>query len=335
MIAYLYSAIIGLALASSLLLWESRPTAAPAALSAPPASESASTPTTDRESAAASLLLALGNAQPSAAIIGAVVEWSIAEDGCLHACTENNAPRLSAVERNNPWNTTQPGFNDTGCHMADCVRQYATWDDGIAATAHTLTNGLYPDVVAALLRNDPEAFKAALWASPWAASRYNGGAGWPSYQAAALAAKPAVTSNPISLAGDCGYNVQVAIEANGGALRNVRIAPGETFSFNATMGNPAAIPFVTCAGVPGGNWCNLAARYAQVARALGLALAFEDHGVGDLGGGPENSVAIWNVGGQAGSAGESQDLEITNTTSQPVTFQARVDGDQLIIEGGL
>lgn len=80
---------------------------------------------------------------------------------------------------------------------------------------------------------------------------------------------------------------------------------------------------------------NLAARYAQVARALGLTPIFEDHGVGDLGGGPENSVAIWNVGGQAGSAGDAQDLEITNTTGAAVTFRARVDGEQVVIEGGV
>jgi len=142
----------------------------------------------------------------------------------------------------------------------------------------------------------------------------------------------AAESNPITVGGDaCGWNVQVALDARGGALRNVSVAPGETFSFNATMGDPAAIPYQTCAGVPGGNWCNLAARYAQAARAIGLTPRFHDDGVGDLGGGPENSVAIWNIGGQAGSVGDAQDLEITNTTGRIVTFRARDLGGAVAI----
>ena len=58
---------------------------------------------------------------------------------------------------------------------------------------------------------------------------------------------------------------------------------------------------------------------------------FHDHGVGDLGGGPENSVAIWNIGGQAGSVGGAQDLEITNTTGRIVTFRARDLGGAVAI----
>jgi len=304
---------------------------------AAPAAEQVLFVTTDREQAALALLSAIGNPQPSAAILSEVVDWSLAEDG-----------GSDAMSRNNPWNTTMCGFGQARAINGDgaCgVGAYPTMEDGIAANAATLGQGNFADVRAALLANDPEAFKTALWASPWAASHYSGGVGWPQYQIEAAPAPPAApaapalsvpqfASNPISLAGDCGYNVQVAIDANGGALQHVVIWPGETFSFNASMGSPVAIPFVTCAGVPGGNWCNLAARYAQVARALGLVPQFEDHGVGDLGGGPENSVAIWNVGGQAGSEGESQDLEITNTTSQAVTFQTRVDGDRLIVEGG-
>lgn len=142
----------------------------------------------------------------------------------------------------------------------------------------------------------------------------------------------AAESNPIAVGGDaCGWNVQVALDARGGALRSVTLAPGETFSFNATMGDPGAIPYQTCAGVPGGNWCNLAARYAQAARAIGLTPRFHDHGVGDLGGGPENSVAIWNVGGLPGSGDGRQDLEITNTTGRNVTFRARDLGGAVTI----
>ena len=142
----------------------------------------------------------------------------------------------------------------------------------------------------------------------------------------------AAESNPITVGADaCGWNVQVALDARAGALRNIQVAPGQTFSFNATMGDPADIPYQTCAGVPGGNWCNLAARYAQAARAIGLVPRFQDHGVGDLGGGPENSVAIWNVGGLPGTADGRQDLEITNTTGRIVTFRARDLGGAVAI----
>jgi hypothetical protein len=45
-------------------------------------------------------------------------------------------------------------------------------------------------------------------------------------------------------AGDMRYNIEVALNANGGALRRVLIAPGETFSFNAALGpRPTRLPW--------------------------------------------------------------------------------------------
>ncbi len=134
----------------------------------------------------------------------------------------------------------------------------------------------------------------------------------------------AITTND----GDCGYNVVVALDANSSALRNVVIPPGGTFSFNATMGNPSSIDYRTCEGVPGGNWCNLAARYSQVARALGLSPEFQDHNA-DLGAGRENSVTIWNEDGQAGG----QDLLITNTLPHTVSFRAEQRDESIVIIG--
>jgi hypothetical protein len=64
---------------------------------------------------------------------------------------------------------------------------------------------------------------------------------------------------------------------------------------------------------------------------MGMQLQFQDHNVGDLGGGPENSVAIWNVGGQRGG----QDLLITNTTNQTVQFLVQNDGSSITIVGGV
>lgn len=144
-------------------------------------------------------------------------------------------------------------------------------------------------------------------------------------------------SNPIGVANDpagdpCGTNVATALED--GTLRNVRIAPGETWSYNMSWGGHDRL-YYNCAGVYGGNLCNLAARYAQTARALGLTPIFQDHGVGDLGGGPENSVAIWNLNDGPGNHGVALDLLLTNPTSRLVWLRA-VDGDgSVVIEGGM
>lgn len=156
------------------------------------------------------------------------------------------------------------------------------------------------------------------------------------YRAREAQAQPSgVASSPLSLAGDCGHNVRVALDASGGALRRVTIPPGATWSFNATMGNPAAIPYVSYAGVPGGCWCDLAARYAVVGAQLGLVPTFEHHGIALAGVPYEYSVAIWNTGGGAGSAGPAQDLELTNTTGRTIVLTAREDGGMVTIEGGV
>jgi murein DD-endopeptidase MepM/ murein hydrolase activator NlpD len=125
----------------------------------------------DREQRALDLLVAVGNDKPTSDIVSWVVEWSLFED-------RSNG----AIDRNNPWNTTQPGFNDTGCNMADCVREYPTWQDGLAATVHTLTNGSYNELVAGMQTNDPQRALQGLVNSPWAASHYNYGVDWPQYQ---------------------------------------------------------------------------------------------------------------------------------------------------------
>jgi murein DD-endopeptidase MepM/ murein hydrolase activator NlpD len=135
---------------------------------------------TPREEWALALLTALGNAQPSAGIVGAVVEWTIAEDG-----------GDGAMNRNNPLNTTHCGYGHTGAINGDgaCgVGGYPTFVDGIAANAATLEQANFAEVRAALLANEPEAFKRALWASGWAESRYSGGAAWPQARSPAVPA---------------------------------------------------------------------------------------------------------------------------------------------------
>ena len=137
--------------------------AAPAQLPAPVAVAA-----TDRERWAIDFLAALGNSTPSAATVDMIVEWTRAEDA-----------GVGALRRNNPLNTTQPGFAENVTINVDGVKGYATRAAGIAASVHTITNGLYDPVVAALRANDPNAARAALWASPWAASHYGYGARWP------------------------------------------------------------------------------------------------------------------------------------------------------------
>ncbi|HEU5104018.1 MAG TPA: hypothetical protein VFU22_33610 [Roseiflexaceae bacterium] len=150
-------------------------------------------------------------------------------------------------------------------------------------------------------------------------------------------AQAGTTSVPLSLAGDVGFNVLSALGAQDGALRNVTIQPGQTWSFNATLGSPAYVEIRTVGGVPGGGWCDLASRYVQAVRPLlpPEAVRFVNHvtasGIRIADVADDDAVSIWNVNGQAGSSGQSQDLEITNTLSVPLHFQVIERGDQQIV----
>lgn len=132
-----------------------------------------------------------------------------------------------------------------------------------------------------------------------------------------------VSSTQIDLSGSdsCSRNVLVGIKYGQLNGRNVVIPPGATWSFVAAMGVPSSTPYEYCAGILAGNLCNFAARYAYVAKELGLQVRFQDHFPGDdttdLGGGPENQVAILFED----DGTPIQDLEITNTTDRPVLFR--------------
>ncbi len=280
----------------------------------------------DRERWAYDLATRLGNPQPSADIVALIVAWTNAEDRSA-----------GAFERNNPLNTTE---NSAAMMVinSDSVKGYASYEDGMFATVQTLSYNHpgYAEIVAGIQTNDVDRALAGIHTSPW-------GTDIQTVESIYRTEKPAahqfadtnnmIASNPIALTNDdCGWNVSAALNANGAALQHVRLAPGETFSFNATMGDPVVIEYRNCMGVPGGNWCNLAARYAQVARAIGLTPQFQDHGVGDLGAGAENSVAIWN---EDGVAGNGQDLLIQNTTNRLATFRATQQGDSIVIVGSV
>ena len=63
------------------------------------------------------------------------------------------------VYANNPLNTKQPAPN---MPYTGAVQQYATPAQGAAATAATITNGYYPDIVAALKSGNPASMLSSL-----------------------------------------------------------------------------------------------------------------------------------------------------------------------------
>lgn len=99
----------------------------------------------------------------------------------------------------NPWNTIQGGYpGATKYNDKPGVKNYTRLEDGIDATYKTITNGIYPNIVAALkkgLKDKTEAYNLAvslqkqgkdLWA--WVRGPYSKSSDLPGYVAAVLAA---------------------------------------------------------------------------------------------------------------------------------------------------
>lgn len=122
-----------------------------AALGSSSGAGTATTPATDREQWAHDFLTRLGMPVTSENV-RAVVAWEKAE---------------GTRAQYNPLATTQgmPGatrFNSVG------VKNYLSYDDGIAANIKAITNGRYENVLAALRAgNSAEAVAQAIAASPW------------------------------------------------------------------------------------------------------------------------------------------------------------------------
>src|SRR5215469_6272082 len=69
---------------------------------------------------------------------------------------------------NNPFNTTQPGFGSLGNYNSVGVKNYATPEGGINATAATLMNGRYGNILQAMRSGTSAlAMAEALQNSPW------------------------------------------------------------------------------------------------------------------------------------------------------------------------
>jgi hypothetical protein len=89
--------------------------------------------------------------------------------------TSENVKAVSAWEQAegtkasfNPLATTQSGFSGETRFNSVGVKNYATYQNGIDANVHALTNGRYPNVLAALQAgNDATAVAQAIKDSPW------------------------------------------------------------------------------------------------------------------------------------------------------------------------
>jgi hypothetical protein len=150
-------------------------------------------------------------------------------------------------------------------------------------------------------------------------------------------------------------NIRLALAHYSGALTHVVLAPGEVFSFNATLGlRPQRLPWkyvrVKPSATPqdgapspeaelvqGGGICDLASRYVTAARPLLPARAFRfvnhvrSNGVHLAGVPDRDAVSIWALGGGRGE----QDLTITNLSSGWVEWVVDPEGEKITVTARL
>jgi hypothetical protein len=288
--------------------------------------------TTEAELWAYDLAARLGNPAPSFETIMFLVAWQAGE---------------GTSAQFNPLATTQPMQGATCFNslpsMPCGVKNYPSREDGLQATIETLRAGHtgYADIEAGIVSNDPERALRGLHVAPWGTSA---SLVEQLYRQRVGVVEQLVISRSVPISVDrstaFGWNVAQALDANGRALRDVVIQPGQTWSFNASVGNPT-MDLESVAGVPGGGWCDLASRYVQAARPLLPTDAFTFINHVDNTGWPladvayADSVVIWNIGGVAGFEGGRQDLLITNTLNQPIRLRAVESGSVVTIEGGV
>lgn len=161
--------------------------------------------------------------------------------------------------------------------------------------------------------------------------------GWRAVNDAAQSAKSVSAPITTDRNTDFGFNVSSALDINKGALRKVVILSGDTWSFNETLGKPNTFPpLKTIFGVEGGGWCDLACRYIQAAKGLGLHTEYLQHGGIALNScSLEDSPFIWTVDGVRGLDKGRQDLLITNNTVYTAVIEVIEKDNAAIIIGNL
>lgn len=109
----------------------------------------------------------------------------------------------------NPLNTgpvsQHPEWTSTGEQYGGGAADYTSWSTGILGPKYFLEHyqqATYSKILNALKGNNPTAARAALWASPWAASHYGYGSHWPNVHVPGVAAVlPPVTGSSSSASG--------------------------------------------------------------------------------------------------------------------------------------
>ncbi len=140
-----------------------------------------------------------------------------------------------------------------------------------------------------------------------------------------------------------GKNVRGALDANNGALRNITIKDGEQWSFNETVGNPDVLDLAVIVNL-GDGWCDLACRYIQVFKGLGIPIThgtdmgtngavFLQHGRIKLDSCSfDESPFIWSAGIKGFDKG-MQDLVVNNGTGKTIriTVVDNEDGTATVV----
>jgi hypothetical protein len=71
-----------------------------------------------------------------------------------------------------------PTYTTTGSQYGGGAADYASWQAGLYGARDYLNMPAFQPIRDAMIANKPAQARVALWASPWAASHYGGGADW-------------------------------------------------------------------------------------------------------------------------------------------------------------
>lgn len=224
-------------------------------------------------------------------------------------------------------------------------RDYTTWEEGFAAAIDNLVsyneqNGI-TTIDAAIERwappreNDTEGYKTDLKDTVGSWRQANAGQiaatseGFGNAEVSApiqYNGEGKQVSTDLALTGCLGTNVRSAHNSSP-ALHDVTIPPHSDWSFNENWVINGDGQGVDC-GVYYGGICDMAARYSNSGRKIGLLSHIARHT--DAAGNPltldnvdpEDSVGIWSSGGRGGG-----DLVLENTSDKTAKLQAVIDGN--------